>query len=516
MTSGKRGAEQSHPAPYQSQSAAHHTRARHPPASPDNNSTRTRRQRPRKQREDRYEEEIQYNIEYFNARPEHRRAPQPPRILEEEYPPPPTYERATATAVSTLVSEDYVHESGPSLPAQAAIPVQSTPVIENRQHVDRSDSMSVNTVPPASQPEEDRSSIELVDLDAAARWEMERRNGVPLEERVKRHRMRIDESAKPASVPQRARLFSQPTTRRPAGMQFHSSQLSLRIPEDHDRYDDDRAQDNSDLSTPPTPKNPRLPHIPVSPSKFFHSRGQATQPSSSVISLIRNQSTFFKSTPSLLPTSPSHHGNHTRSRKLFNRKSKEREQLDDWEFLERTDSVDSSVDASTTTVDDDEQDILPNWENRSESRSTPRPGSSAGRTYDRTPRISSPDPPITSMYDHDPELPVVPCGPGMLPARSATERILAARLLRHLPVLQDHVILSTNAAKALSWAPIASDTTRVAVTYMDSRWADACATPPAGCSHSVGAGPTVSMDVFTDANTRKVGIAMHVVHSTLT
>lgn len=349
MTSGKRAAEEPHPAPYLAQSATHH--ARNTTSSSDSTSTRTRRQRPRKQREDRYEEEIQFNIAYFSDTRGQRRPPQPSRMVEEEYPPPPAYERATAASVSTLVSEDFVHETGPSLPVQAAVSVPSTPVIGVRQHADRSDSISLNTVPATLQAEEDRSSIELIDLDPAVRWELERQHGVPLEERVRRHKLRAIDASSPTTMPHRTRLFSQPTSRRPTGMQFHTSQLSLRIPEGHDRYDDDRAQDNSDLSSSPSPKHPRLPHIPVSPPKLFHIRSQSPQASSSVISLLRNPSPFFKSTPSLLSLPPSHHGNHSRSRKLFHRKSKEpssSEPLDDWEVLERTGSAQSTTNGSTT------------------------------------------------------------------------------------------------------------------------------------------------------------------------
>ncbi|KAL4072447.1 hypothetical protein V8B97DRAFT_1870466 [Scleroderma yunnanense] len=504
MTSSKRAAEPSHPAPYLPQSAGHH--ARHSPSTSDSTSTHTRRQRPRKQREDRYEEEIQFNIAYFSDTRGQRRPLQSSRMAEEEYPPPPAYERATAASVSTLVSEDYIHETGPSLPVQTAISVPSTPVIGVRQHADRSDSISLNTVP-ATQTEEDMSSIEEVDIDPAMRWELERQHGVPLEERGRRNKLRTIDAATPIMAPHRPRLFSQPTTRRPTGMQFHASQLSLRIPEDHDRYDDDRAQDNSDLSSPPTPKHPKLPHIPVSPPKLFHIRSQSPQASSSVISLLRNPSPFFKSTPSLLSLPPTQHGNHSRSRKIFHRKSKE-EPLEDWEVLENVDPSQSSVNGTsptpqthtpqrfptaendrvdktstiqmpqtpgsnvqrgsppfvarhvrrhtnsgrsgqmsapvspvsvssvstfststttssqTTPVEDDAQQVVSACEPQPEVRSTPRHGTSASRVYDRTPRISSPAPPSTTMYEHDPELPVVPCGLGALPARSATERIV--------------------------------------------------------------------------------------------
>lgn len=177
--------------------------------------------------------------------------------------------------------------------------------------------------------------------------------GMPLDERVKRHKLRTEAPALSGPpVPHRARLASQPTVSRGPGSQarFLASQLSLRIPESRDRYEDDRNQDNSDLSTPPTPKHHRMPSIPGSPSRFFHGRSHSPQPSSSVISLLRNPSPFFKSTPSLLNLSPSHHGTPHRARtKLFHRKTKERassEPLEDWEVLERAGSGESTVDGS--------------------------------------------------------------------------------------------------------------------------------------------------------------------------
>ncbi|KAI6130635.1 hypothetical protein EDD16DRAFT_1018997 [Pisolithus croceorrhizus] len=522
MTSGKQAVAQSHPAPYLPQNTTHHTR--HTPPSSDSASTHTRRQRPRKQREDRYEEEIQFNIAFFGSARGQRDPVQPPRMLDEEYPPPPAYEKATSATVSTIVSEDYVHEGGSSISVDGVIPAPPTPVIGTRQQADRSDSDSVTTVPPTPQTEEDGSSIELVDLEPSARWELERQRGVPLEERAKRHKQRMGSAVTPTTAPQRARLFSQPTTRRPTAMQFHASQLSLQIPEDHDRYDDERVQDNSDVSTPPTPKNPKLPHLPVSPSKFFHLRSQSPQPSSSVISLLRNPSPFFKSTPSLLSLPPSHHGNQ-RSRKLFHRKSKEHssnEQLGDWEVLERSDSNESMVQTSPSTLQNsasqqfpptsgggnrrnrhryrsndraqktstiqmpdtsnsndhtpgsppfvsrhlrrhtnsnrsgqmsapvspisvssastfdsaattlpqsasvaDSEEAFPDLEYHSEPRSTPRHGTQVKRGYDRTPRMSSPEPPSGAMmYEYDPELPIASCGSGALPARAATERVV--------------------------------------------------------------------------------------------
>lgn len=526
MTSGKQAVAQSHPAPYLPQSTTHHTH--HTPSS-DNASTHTRRQKPRKQREDRYEEEIQFNIAFFGSARGQRDPMQSSRMLDEEYP-PPTYEKATSTTVSTIVSEDYVHEGGSPISVEGVNPAPPIQVIGARQQADRSDSVSVTTVPSTLQTEEDGSSIELVDLEPAARWELERQHGVPVEERAKRHKQRMVSAVTPTTAPQRTRLFSQPTTRRPTAMQFHTSQLSLQIPEDHDHYDDERVQDNSDVSSPPTPKNPKLPHLPVSPSKFFHLRSQSPQPSSSVISLLRNPSPFFKSTPSLLSLPPSHHGSQ-RSRKLFHRKSKEHpsnEQLGDWEVLERSDSNESftnsssmvqtspstlqnsasqqspptsgggnrrnrhryrsngraqktstiqmpdtsnsndhapgsppfvsrhvrrhtnsnrsgqmsapvsptsvssasTFDSAATTPPEsasvaDSEQSFPDLEYHSEPRSTPRHGTQVKRGYDRTPRISSPEPPPgVMMYEYDPELPIAPCGSGALPARAATERVV--------------------------------------------------------------------------------------------
>ncbi|KAF8551597.1 hypothetical protein OG21DRAFT_259540 [Imleria badia] len=60
MTSGKRPAE-----PAQAAHLTHSSTldARHPPSTPDN-TPRTRRPKSKKKREDRYEEEIQYNLSY--------------------------------------------------------------------------------------------------------------------------------------------------------------------------------------------------------------------------------------------------------------------------------------------------------------------------------------------------------------------------------------------------------------------------------------------------------------------
>ena len=372
MTSGKRPAEPAQPAHLTHSSTLN---ARHTPSTPDN-TPRTRKPKSKKKREDRYEEEIQYNLSYNFRGAGSRRHAQSSRMLDEaglshyipsypphhdvpspiEFPPPPTYE--TATAVSTLVAENFIHQGGPPHPGlvSPAVTVVSLPVSAYQVESDRSDTFSINTTITSNsllQPPhetEDRSSVELVDLEPSERWELDRVRGIPLDERVKRHKLRT-ETGPP--VPHRARLASQPTVSRGPGSQarFLASQLSLRIPESRDQYEDDQNQDNnSDLSTPPTPKHPRMPSIPGSPSRFFHGRSHSPQPSSSVISLLRNPSPFFKSTPSLLNLSPSHHGTPSRTRtKLFHRKSKERassEPLEDWEVLERTGSGESSIDGS--------------------------------------------------------------------------------------------------------------------------------------------------------------------------
>ena len=373
MTSGKRPAEPAQ-ATYLTHSCT--LNARHPPSTPDN-TPRTRKPKSKKKREDRYEEEIQYNLSYNFRGAGSRRQAQPSRMRDDaglspyvpsssphrdvssiDFPPPPTYE--TATAVSTLVSENFVHQDGPPHPCfpSPAVSVASLPVSVGRAYPagsDRSDTFSIDTAsqsllqpPPRA---EDRSSVELVDLEPCERWELDRVRGIPLDERLQRHKLRTEKNV-PSAIPHRARLASQPTVSRGPGSQarFLASQLSLRIPESRDPYEDDRNQDNSDLSTPPTPKHHRMPSIAGSPSRFFHGRSQSPQPSSSVISLLRNPSPFFKSTPSLLNLSPSHHGTPHRTRtKLFHRKSKERassEPLEDWEVLERTGSGESSIDGS--------------------------------------------------------------------------------------------------------------------------------------------------------------------------
>ncbi|KAF8556861.1 kinase-like protein [Imleria badia] len=222
-----------------------------------------------------------------------------------EFHPPPTYE----TAVST--SEDFVRQGG--------------------------------------------SPIELVDLAPSERWELDRVRGIPLDERVKRHKMRTETTVPvppDPPIPHRARLASEPTVSRGPGSQarFLASQRSLRIPESRDHHQDDRNQDNdsnSDLNTPPTPKHHRMPSIPGSPSQFFQSHSHSLQPSAPVISLLRNPIPFFKSTPPLLNLSASHHGTpHRTLAKLFHRKSKERASsaLEDWEVLERAGSGESSID----------------------------------------------------------------------------------------------------------------------------------------------------------------------------
>ncbi|KAH7887135.1 hypothetical protein F5I97DRAFT_1108500 [Phlebopus sp. FC_14] len=285
------------------------------------------------------------------------------------------------------------------------------------------DTVSVSSLRPQS--EEDGSSIELVDVEPSERWEMERQRGLPLNERLKRHRLRAVETATPSPIPQRTRLVSQPTTRGPGShARFLASQLSLRIPEDHDHYEDDRTRDNSDMSTPPTPKHHRLPGIPASPSRFFHVRSQSPQPSSSVISLLRNPSPFFKSTPSLLTLSPSQHGDHHRSRtKLFHRKSKERassEPLEDWEILERTDSTQSSTDGSLPPP-------------------SPPPMGNYGNVGEQSPRSTTPE-----IFGGDHSLPVddrfrkintfqIPhtVGPELHPTRPASPPFLARHVRRH-------------------------------------------------------------------------------------
>ncbi|KAH0826738.1 hypothetical protein J3R83DRAFT_5143 [Lanmaoa asiatica] len=549
MTSGKRPAE-----PAQAACLTHSSthNVRHPPSTPDN-TPRTRKPKSKKKREERYEEEIQYNLSYDFRGAGSRRQAQSSRMRDEaglsalaDFPPPPTYE--TATAVSTLVSENFVHQSGPLHPglASPAVTVASLPLPGGRSHLagsDRSDTFSIDTAslsllqPPH---EEDGSSIELVDLEPSERWELDRVRGIPLDERVKRYKMRSETTPSGSPVLHRARLASQPTVSRNPGSQarFLASQLSLRIPESRDRYEDDRNQDNSDLSTPPTPKHHRMPSIAGSPSRFFHGRSHSPQPSSSVISLLRNPSPFFKSTPSLLNLSPSQHGTPHRTRtKLFHRKSKERassEPLEDWEVLERTGSGESSIDGSlpppsppvtpqntvmrqlprTTASDvfvapptkfptdrsrkvntvqipqtvgpDVHRPASPPFVARHVRRHTPSsrgsqmgassapvspisasststfststislsqntidgedfpvaiqalanrevtsepPRAVGSRGYEsslssRTPRVSSPAPPA-SVYEHDPDLPIVPNpAVGSLPTRSATERIV--------------------------------------------------------------------------------------------
>jgi hypothetical protein len=379
MSSGRRAAEATQTAPYLTHDMTHH--GRHTPTPPDN-SGHTRKPKSKKKREDRYEEEIQYNLSYNFRGANSRRQGQSTSTMRDDAgkimyvpllhtqsltvfpcfliidypPPPPTYE--TAVAVSTLVCEDFVHQGAlpHPVPSSPRIPMPSLPIFPGRSHPggsDRSDTSSINTASLSllqPQSEEDRSSIELVDLDPSELWELDRQLRIPLDERVKRHRVRADTST-PSPIPHRTRLASQPTTRSPGShARFLASQLSLRIPEDHDRYEDDRVHDNSDLSSPPTPKHRRMPSIPGSPSRFFHVRSHSPQPSSSVISLLRNPSPFFKSTTSLLNVSPSHHGTPHRTRtKLFHRKSKERassEPLDDWEVLERTGSNQSYTDGS--------------------------------------------------------------------------------------------------------------------------------------------------------------------------
>jgi len=180
---------------------------------------------------------------------------------------------------------------------------------------------------------------------------MDRQRGIPLDERATRHHHLIAEQQVPVG-PQRSRLFSQAPKRSPTSQsRFANSRLSLRIPEDQDPYPDDSTQAESVISSPATPKHKLpIPSLPLSPSRIFH-RSQSPQPSTSVISLLRNPSPFFKSTPSLLNLSSpstlhSGHGEQHLSRKLFHRKQKERarsENLEDWEVLDRTDSSHSSL-----------------------------------------------------------------------------------------------------------------------------------------------------------------------------
>ncbi|KAG1859737.1 hypothetical protein F4604DRAFT_1684492 [Suillus subluteus] len=317
-----------------------------------------------------------------------------------DYPPPPTYEVATSPTLSSLASsvlvsstfvagvhmhpehlpvtnrtgsssgstqpsathDNIIMHTDPLISAVTATPLSIPPPALSPLimplHAPNLSSGSCAFPVPAQQKallDDDESSIELVDIDPPQRWEMDRQRGVPLEERVTRHHQWSVESHVPA-VPQRTRLFSEAPKRSPISQsRFENSRLSLRIPEDQDPYSDDRSlQAASDTSSPVTPKH-KLPllSLPLSPSRIFH-RSQSPQPSSSVISLLRNPSPFFKSTPSLLnlssPSALYGHGDHHFSRKLFHRKQKERagaEPLEDWEVLDRTDSSHSSLEDSS-------------------------------------------------------------------------------------------------------------------------------------------------------------------------
>lgn len=360
-------------------------------------------------RDERQREEIRFNLGYSfrdtrsGASARRRQA----RVREDgdasDYPPPPTYEVATsptlsslassALASSTFVAGIHMHpehfpvanrtsSSGSTQPSATHdnIIMHTDPPISAATATHLSIPtpalsplmMPLHTPSPMLAPnlssgscafpvpvqqrallDDDESSIELVDVDPPQRWEMDRQRGVPLEERVTRHHQRSAESHVPA-VPQRTRLFSQAPKRSPTSQsRFANSRLSLRIPEDQDPYSDDRSVQASDASSPVTPKHKLpLPSLPLSPSRIFH-RSQSPQPSSSVISLLRNPNPFFKSTPSLLnlssPSALHGHGDHHFSRKLFHRKQKERagaEPLEDWEVLDRTDSSHSSLEES--------------------------------------------------------------------------------------------------------------------------------------------------------------------------
>lgn len=364
-------------------------------------------------RDERQREEIRFNLGYSfrdtrsGASARRRQA----RVREDgdtsDYPPPPTYEVATSPTLSTLASSAlasstfvagvHIHpehlpvanrtsSSGSTQPSAAHdnVIMHTDPPISAVTATPLSMSIPAPALSPLMMPlhtpsptlvhapnhssgscafpvpvqqkallDDDESSIELVDVDPPQRWELDRQRGVPLEERVTRHHQRSVESHVPA-VSQRTRLFSQAPKRSPTSQsRFANSRLSLRIPEDQDPYPDDRSVQASDASSPITPKHKLpLPSLPLSPSRIFH-RSQSPQPSSSVISLLRNPSPFFKSTPSLLnlssPSALHSHGDHHFSRKLFHRKQKERagaEPLEDWEVLDRTDSSHSSLEDS--------------------------------------------------------------------------------------------------------------------------------------------------------------------------
>ncbi|KAG0695308.1 hypothetical protein DFH29DRAFT_1005600 [Suillus ampliporus] len=408
MTSSKWATEPAQVDPYQALDTAQ------PSRQATTGKIRKPKQPKKTDRDERQREEIRFNLGYSfrdtrsGASARRRQA----RVREDgdtsDYPPPPTYEVATSPTLSSLASSalasstfvagvhmhpeplpvanrtsssgstqpaaahnnviahtDPVTSAVPATPVSTSIPTPAlsplmmplpTPSPTLRRAPNLASGSCTFPVPVHQKAllDDDESSIEieLVDVDPSQRWEMDRQRGVPLEERVTRHHRRTVESHVPA-VSQRTRLFSQAPKRSPTSQsRFANSRLSLRIPEDQDPYSDDRSvQAASDISSPVTPKHKLT--LPLSPSRIFH-RSQSPQPSSSVISLLRNPSPFFKSTPSLLNLSSpstlhSGHGDHHFSRKLFHRKQKERassEPLDDWEVLDRTDSSHSSLDDS--------------------------------------------------------------------------------------------------------------------------------------------------------------------------
>ncbi|KAG1862385.1 hypothetical protein C8R48DRAFT_773822 [Suillus tomentosus] len=408
MTSSKRATKPAQVDPYQALNTAQ------PSRQATTGKIRGKAKEPKKaDRDERQREEIRFNLGYSfrdtrsGASARRRQA----RVREDgdtsDYPPPPTYEVATsptlsslassALASSTFVAGVHIHPEHLPVSNRTSSSGSTQPTATHDNIIMHTDSpisaitatpLSMSIPTPALSPlmmplhvpsptlahtpnlssgscafpvpvhqkallDDDESSIELVDVDPPQRWEMDRQRGVPLEERVTRHHQRSVESHVPA-VPQRTRLFSQAPKRSPTSQsRFANSRLSLRIPEDQDPYPDDRSvQAASDASSPITPKHKLpLPSLPLSPSRIFH-RSQSPQPSSSVISLLRNPNPFFKSTPSLLnlssPSALHGHGDHHFSRKLFHRKQKERaaESLEDWEVLDRTDSSHSSLEDS--------------------------------------------------------------------------------------------------------------------------------------------------------------------------
>ncbi|OAX38285.1 hypothetical protein K503DRAFT_172259 [Rhizopogon vinicolor AM-OR11-026] len=352
-------------------------------------------------REEHQREEIRFNLAYSfrdtrsGASARRRQAGGREDGDASDYPPPPAYEVATSPALSSLASSAlasstfvarvHMHSEHPSFENRTSSSGSTQPAATHGNVIPHADAvtsalqatpgttptLSPLTIPvpmPSPRPtgsctfpmpvqqralldDDESSSVEFVDIDPPQRWEMDRQRGVPLQERATRHHQLIVEPHVSAGS-QRSRLFSQAPKRSPTSQaRFANSRLSLRIPEDQDPYSDDRTQAESIISSPITPKH-KLPiqSFPLSPSRIFH-RSQSPQPSSSVISLLRNPSPFFKSTPSLLNLSSpstihSGHGDHPLSRKLFQRKQKGREQLEDWEVLDRTESSHSSLEES--------------------------------------------------------------------------------------------------------------------------------------------------------------------------